>query len=241
MNWFLDLLVPKFCVGCQKEGTYLCKKCARQILTVEIQTCPDCGRITEGCRYCQSCRRKYIVKIKKGKKTVAVNTLFLNGILTAVYYKEGPTKELIHNFKYNSVLELKIIFGKMLAETLKRNWLKESQSLITFVPLHPRRLAIRGYNQAEILALEAAQRLKIPCYNLLRKVKHTKRQVGLIGTRRRKNLEGVFRVRQDKGLKGKTIILVDDITTTGATLNECAKVLKAAGAQEVWGLVIAKG
>lgn len=76
--------------------------------------------------------------------------------------------------------------------------------------------------------------------NLLEKKKNTKRQVELKGRERRKNLEGVFAFK-DGDLKGKTIIIVDDVTTTGATLNECAKVLKKAGAKEVWGLVVARG
>jgi ComF family protein len=221
-NLLLDLVLPKFCIGCNKEGTYLCIKCKKEILLVSAQICPECRRLSDGGRYHPECRKD----------------ISLQGIIVSAYYKEGPTKELIHNFKYNSVTELKGCLGKMISKAGK----DIQADLITFTPLHPRRLAQRGYNQAEILALEASRRLKIPCLDLLRKITHTKRQVGLRGTQRRKNLEGVFRIKnQELSIKNKKIVIVDDITTTGTTLNECAKVLKEAGAKEVWGLVISRG
>lgn len=227
LNKLLDLLLPKFCIGCNKEGTYLCSKCKKEILAVTAQICPKCQRLSDQGEYHRGCREG----------------IFLSGIIVSSYYKEGPTKELIHNFKYNSVLELKIPLGKMLSDAITNNLLllTYNDCLLTFSPLHPRRLAQRGYNQAEILALEAARRLKIPCLDLLRKITHTKRQVGLRGAQRRKNLSGVFQLKPGIDVKDKKIIIIDDITTTGTTLNECAKVLKDAGAKEVWGLVVARG
>jgi len=222
-NRIFDLFFPKFCVGCQIEGTWLCDECFQKIVFVSSQVCPQCGRLSLQGRYCTSCR--------KGKS--------IRGIICAAHYNGGPTKELIHNLKYNSVTEIVLILGKVMAKALQKN-VPKKDILITFAPLHRRRLAQRGFNQAELLAKNISKTNKIPMKNLLEKKKNTKRQVELKGRERRKNLEGVFAFK-DGDLKGKTIIIVDDVTTTGATLNECAKVLKKAGAKEVWGLVVARG
>ncbi len=226
----LNTIFPKFCVGCGIEGTWLCRNCQKEILPVEMQVCPQCNRINSGGRYCQHCR--------KGK--------ILKGIIAASYYEEGPIREIIHNFKYNSVTELKDILVKLLFDVYKKAALPIE--IITYAPMHPLRQAKRGYNQAEILAMTLAKKIKIPCEKLLIKAKKTKRQVELTGKKRRENLKGVFKVASPwlvglgpKSIKNKNILIVDDITTTGATLNECAYVLKNAGATGVWGLVVARG
>lgn len=224
-DFFLDFLFPKFCVDCQVEGTFLCEDCSKNILPVITQVCPECGRISKNGKYCKNC--------EKNKK--------ISGILVACYYEEGPIREIIHNFKYNSATELSKILSKLMSETLKENKIKID--LITFVPLHFRRLASRGYNQSEILAKEIGTSCKLQVSKLLVKTKKTKRQVELIGTKRKKNLNKVFKVEKSKvhKVENKNILLIDDISTTGATLNECAAVLKAAGAKKVWGLVVARG
>jgi ComF family protein len=113
--------------------------------------------------------------------------------------------------------------------------------IISFVPLHFRRKAMRGYNQSEILARLIGQKTGLKVLDLLKKAKSTTRQAELSGTKRRKNLENAFRVKKGIDIKNKKIIIVDDVMTTGSTLEECARVLKTAGAKEVWGLVIARG
>lgn len=256
INNILDLLFPKFCVGCGLEGVWLCKDCKENILPVLMQTCPDCGKVRSFGRYCTDCRAKYIIKIKNPdkkskKKYLYEQTLFLNGIITSAYYEEGAIREVIHNFKYNGVTELADDLNNLLINTYKQINLKID--LVTFAPLHSKRLASRGYNQAEILAQKLSDKINIPLENLLRKTKSTKRQVELTGKKRRKNLKGVFKMTRQHhpdrsggiykkySIRNKRILIIDDITTTGSTLNECAKVLKENGAKEVWGLVVARG
>jgi len=222
MKRILEYLFPKFCVSCKIEGVYLCKNCAEDILEVKSQTCPKCGRLSDSGRYCLKCR--------KGK--------FLKGIICATYFEEGPIKEIIHNFKYNSLQEFSKILGLKMADSGIEFTCFD---YITFVPLHRKRLAQRGYNQAQLLSEEIAKIKHIKCENLLIKVKHTKRQVGLIGSKRRRNLESAFRINKEIEIENKKIIIVDDISTTGTTLNECARVLREAGAKEIWGLVVARG
>ena len=244
-KFLLDLFFPSFCVGCGDEGSLICLKCQKQIITVQTPICPECNKLSEEGRYCQRC----------GKDKA------LEGIMVAAYYEEGPVKEMIHNFKYNHALELKKVLSNLLVLAYRchcdppaggeaiyhrspRPLARDDNIIVTFTPLHRRRLAERGFNQAEILAEETSKKLKLPCYDTLIKTRSTKRQVGLTGDARRQNLAGVYKVNKVckvESLRGKKILIVDDITTTGTTLNECAKVLKAKGAKEIWGLVVARG
>jgi len=280
-NNFFEYLFPKFCVGCGMEGVWLCQNCEEKILPVVTQVCPDCGRISEFGTYCELCRYDITFKKVKGKKkpVKVLKRKPLQGIITAAYYEEGPIREIIHHFKYNSVTELADVLVRLMCNTLKechcddrllhlsevRNDKEKDRhceersdaaiyfDIVTFAPLHYRRLAERGYNQAEILAQGIGKVIKParPVGGLLVKKKKTQRQVVLKGSKRRKNLKGVFKLtkslrpaitgKQSIVLKNKNILIIDDISTTGATLNECAKVLKEAGAKKVWGMVVARG
>jgi ComF family protein len=112
--------------------------------------------------------------------------------------------------------------------------------LIVYAPISRRRRNERGYNQAKLLAQELSQQYGKPVINALIKKRHTKTQVGLRRIDRLDNLSGAFEVKNGLELKGKKILLIDDVLTTGATLDECAKVLKSAGARQVWGAVLAR-
>ena len=112
---------------------------------------------------------------------------------------------------------------------------------ITWVPLSARRLRQRGYDQARLLAGEIAAEAGLPCEALLEKVRNTPAQSGMGGREaRRKNAAGAYRVREDAVIKGKRVVLVDDIVTTGETLRECARMLKAAGAKSVTAVTAAR-
>jgi competence protein ComFC len=111
---------------------------------------------------------------------------------------------------------------------------------ISFVPLSKKRLIRRGYNQSQIIASELSRLTKADLYQDLVKIKETKTQVGLTRKERIKNLEGAFALKNERKLAGKRVVLIDDVITTGATLDQCASVLKKAGAREVWGLTVAK-
>ncbi len=223
----LDLVFPKYCFGCQKEGEWLCFSCRKNILPISTQTCPNCKKISKAGRYCSRCRRK----------------TYLSGVIVACYFEEGPIKELIHNFKYNHILELQMVLGDLLVDSLVEN--RDSLGrdfLITAVPMHYLRRARRGYNQSELLATYVADALKIPKnFQILKKIRKTRPQVQFSGKKRRENLKNSFKICKNADVLGKTFVVVDDVTTTGATLNECARILKVAGARKVWGLVVAKG
>lgn len=242
-NFFLDLLFPKFCLGCGEGENWLCRECQQKVVLVKTQVCPDCERINRGGEYCPRCRFDEVkIKVSGQKKPKKIKRRKpLQGIIVASYFEEGPIRELVHNFKYNHILEAGEILADLMALSISENLVLDERYVVTSAPLHWIRYARRGYNQAEALGQNVAQKLGLPFYPLLIKKRGTKRQVDLKGKERRENLKNAFALRVKNSLRGKTIIIIDDIATTGATLQECAKVLKSAGAKQVWGLVAARG
>jgi len=179
---------------------------------------------------------------------------YLDGVIVATGYENKLVQKLIKTFKYRFVRDLSeplsnlliVFLGKLLNDS---NRLARSKSLpkildyfdyniIIPVPLHKRRLAWRGFNQAELLAEKIADYFNLEIAELKR-IKNNKPQVKLSKKFRKENVKGCF-AWNGKDLQNKNIILVDDIMTTGSTLSECARILKRNGAGEVWGLVVAK-
>ncbi len=118
----------------------------------------------------------------------------------------------------------------------------ETKSVFVPIPLHGSKLKSRGYNHAQILAEELAKRFQLPMANLLTRTRKTQSQFGLNREERKENIAGAFAFISDKQqiIRDRYIFLVDDIVTTGATLNEAVKILKKAGVQKVWGVALAK-
>ena len=229
-NFTLDLLFPKFCLGCQREGFYLCQDCRSLLEILEFDYClceKDPITTTHGkCRRCQD------------KK--------LSGLYFAFSYKNKIAQSLIKNFKYPP-------YVKDLAETLSsiliEHFIKTrnntdqiwENSILIPVPLYKKKLRERGYNQSEELAKELAKILKIPVLSdVLLKIKKTDSQMELKKDDREKNLLGAFETKNPEKIQGKKIFLVDDVYTTGATMQECALALRRSGAKSVWGVAIAR-
>jgi ComF family protein len=158
----------------------------------------------------------------------------------AVGYYEGPFREAIHRWKYEEKSFLTSFFGEKLTEGFRRYWDPDSIDLLIPVPLHPKRLRGRGFNQALLLVKELSRRTRIPySKRLLRKRIPTPPQVNLSGKEREKGVRGSFQIQREEEIGGKSILLVDDVYTTGATVNECSKVLLKAGAERVDVLTLA--
>lgn len=147
----------------------------------------------------------------------------------------------IHQCKYGRKSHLAETLGPLLA-TFSRTWLNHLNSpLIMPIPLHPVRLRERGFNQSLLLARFVMSALDAELdFLTLRRIRYTQPQTGLKRDERRKNVRRAFGVVDGEALEGRSIILVDDVATTGNTLNECARVLKRAGAKRVFGLVLAR-
>lgn len=229
-NFLLDLLFPRFCISCGKEGEYVCQDCLCLIEILEYQYCPICQKRTMEGKTCKNCQRK----------------TKLNGLFIAVAYKNPLVKKLISQFKYKPYLkELCPILCSLIithfsfSSNNAFNILK--QEILVPVPLHRKRFKIRGFNQAEEIAKHLSAKLNLAFYNdVLIKIKSTPAQVGLSSEQREKNIKGTFICQKADKIKGGKILLVDDVYTTGATMEECAKILKQAGAREVWGIAVAR-
>jgi ComF family protein len=251
-NFLFDLFFPLECIGCQAPDTWLCPKCFRALPINNRSYCPACSKKNQHSNYCQKCSSDY----------------WLDGIWTASDYNNAVIAELIKKYKYNFAKNLNTLLGQLLIiyftqllesyhfrlgsdENIDINISKQistplpilwlSNTIVVSVPLHKKRLQWRGFNQAELIANIFCRHfgLKLKSSLLIRK-RYTKPQMRLKKEKRLKNLLSAF-AYNGENLKHRPVILIDDVATTGSTLNECAKVLKQNGASEVWGLVVAHG
>ena len=233
----LDTLFPIFCVSCRKEGEWICPECLGKIKIIDLQVCPYCEKIiTENGTICPRCKNSF-----SSKKTI----IPLDALLVSAKYKENELAKIIHLFKYSFARDLSIPLGKMMIRCFSKNSLSLPDIIIP-VPLHPRRLRWRDFNQSELLAQYLSQNLapglEIPLgTKILKRRRFTQPQMKIKNyTQRKENLKNAFAIINAKGVKNKTILLVDDVCTTGSTLLECAKILKQNGAHKVFGAVIAR-
>lgn len=222
----LDLLFPKFCVGCRRLGAYICKSCFEKIVFTQA-ACPICRRMALGGKTHPYCQTRY------GLDGLVCPTLF------------GPiTKNLIHQLKYRLVSDLTkriadLFFTSPTTREQLVSLLSENTVLVP-VPLHQKREKWRGFNQSQVIAGELSRRTGIKVVELLARLVNTRPQVELSGKNRMKNVAGVFAIKDGIGLKDQTYLLVDDLLTTGSTMGECAKVLKKAGARRVWAVAVVR-
>jgi ComF family protein len=152
-------------------------------------------------------------------------------------FYENELRKLIHLFKYGRIQTLSAPLGRLLTRALPR---EQSFDVIVPMPLHWRKRWQRGFNQAELLAREIGRRTQTPVRSALRRVRSTASQAGLTSAKRRENVSGAFQGKKRKGLEGLSVLLVDDVMTTGATAASCARALKRAGARQVTLLTLAR-
>lgn len=218
----LDLLFPLNCIGCGHEGELICTSCQQSLSWIRPPLCSKCGIVTDGDDVCSVCRQHPPV-------ADGIRSLFIF---------EGIIRDAVHQLKYKRLKAMSVPLGRFLAEYLLSN--QVPADVLVPVPLHPKRLRERGYNQASLLAYEAGKRSNIPVSeNSIRRTKNTSSQAKTTSAQeRRANVRDAFICTQK--LNGKNVLLIDDVCTTGATLNACAVSLKEAGADSVWGLTIAR-
>lgn len=208
---FLDLLFPPRCIGCRQVGAWLCAGCLKQIPRVEPPFCTRCGDAVVADGLCRRCR---------------TSPLQIECIRSVVHF-EGVLREAVHQLKYDGRTVLAGPLGGLMAAY----WMQHPMpvDVVVPVPLHTARLRERGYNQAALLARELARRvgLAVDGQTLIRQ-RATAPQVELNARQRRENVREAFHCVGD-GLAGKQVLLVDDVCTTGATLEACAVALHDEG------------
>ncbi len=227
----LNLIYPLQCFICGspipvEKGGYVCDKCKESFVFLKgEEICQICGK-PQVSSLCWDCRQ---------------NVYSFDRARSVALY-EGNWREMIHLFKYRNFPYLSSFFAPYLEEALSFHPFLKDVDLIIPVPLHWKEKWRRGYNQSLLLARQISRITGIEVReDLLFKKRNTPSQVSLSAEERRRNVKGVFSVRRGRELKGRRVLLVDDVFTTGATVNECAKVLKERGVEKVFVLTLARG
>jgi len=219
----LDLLFPQWCVGCGKEGEFICSACHRSLPRIMPPLCPRCGKPQSSgilCPGCVSWRAE------------------IDGIRSPFRF-DGVMRHAIHQLKYRNLRALAQSMAGLMQDYLVAY--PVSGELMVPVPLHQKRLRERGYNQSSLLAKELGKLINLPVVDdcLIRRRQAPPQARAATVEERRSNVVDAFSCR-DRRLQDKQVLLIDDVSTSGATLDACATVLKANGATSVWGLVLAR-
>lgn len=229
----LSLLYPPHCTVCRGEtaaGQHVCAACAELARKIEAPFCQQCSQpfsgAIEGSFRCSNC---------------ADRTLHFD-CAVARYRSTGIVRELIHRFKYERTFYLRHPLAQWMSEALDDERIRAQRcDYLVPVPLHSARQREREFNQAEELAQLIAARAGAPVLRCLRRVRYTTTQTRLDREARMQNLRDAFRVRHTSRVSQSHLILVDDVFTTGSTVEECARVLKQAGAASVRVITVARG
>lgn len=222
-NFFLDALFPPLCVNCHaplsSQQEFLCDSCTAHIIINDGYYCPVChARLPQKNLSCH--RAPYVLAAASG-------------------FQE-PLPALIHALKYNRIPRIAHTLTALILMYFSRLNFYLDDYMISSIPLHPKKFRQRGFNQSELIAsLLASYYDTSPCDILIR-TKHTSSQTSLSREARTKNVEGCFSIINAEKIQGKNIILVDDVSTSGATLHQASLVLKQNGAKHIIGLVVAK-
>ena len=215
----IDLFFPKICVGCGREGQYICLNCQRKLVR-PAGICPMCCKPSLDGWTHPRCRTRY----------------GMERLLVGLPYR-GVVQECLKKVKYKSAWDI-MEFLYQLCE-----FPPVHGANVTAVPMWIGKERGRGFNQAEMIAKMMGEDYKVPYLVMLTRTRDTKAMFGLTRKERQKNIEGAFAISKQlatNGIRQNRVILVDDVWTTGSTMRECARVLKRVGAKEVWGVVIAR-
>jgi len=226
----LDIIFPKNCLSCQKEGSYLCQPCFDKIPVNSSTPCYICQKRSPDGRLCPACRKNHPAE--------------LTGLLIASDWNNMLVRQIIYECKYRFVKELAIPMAKIMTKFIVKNWeLRIKNSVLIPIPLHKRRLSWRGFNQAELIAVQISKLNDIPILNnVIRRSRHTPPQMEIKNkVSRTDNVRDAFSVDRKSDITNKIVILVDDVCTTGSTFNECAAALWTLRPKEIWGLALARG
>jgi len=199
----------------KKDNCYICDRC---YLGIERQTPP----------FCQKCGRglAQLKSIQKGICATCSNRQYYFQRALSVARYEGVIKNLIHKFKYNHKLQYTAIFRVLFKEFLDAFKVLDDIDLIIPIPLHPTRLREREYNQAQVLASLVSEIINKPVEsNILIRLRNTKPQIDLDEKTRIKNISGCFAIKHSGCIRSKSLLLIDDVFTTGTTLSEAAKAI----------------
>jgi ComF family protein len=219
----LDLLFPQWCLGCGREGELICPSCRSTLPKIVPPICPLCGIPQSSGMLCPSC-----ISWQQA----------IDGIRSPFRF-EAVIRQAIHQLKYSNLRAITGALAELLSDYLTVQ--PVPGEVLIPVPLHRKRLRERGYNQSQLLAMELGRLVKLPVVaDCLTRQRHSPPQARTASVSQRwSNVAAAF-ICRDHRLKAKQVIIIDDVTTSGATLDACAAALKTAGASSVWGLTLAR-
>ncbi|MBT9160725.1 MAG: hypothetical protein DDT26_02021 [Dehalococcoidia bacterium] len=218
----LDLIFPRRCIGCGAEGELLCLSCLNLFPRLTPPYCQCCAVPFSGGRLCPNC-------LKSPPAIDGIRSVFLH---------RGLARDAVRHLKYRNLKALARSLAELMAEYLVSNPLPAD--IMVAVPLHSKRVRQRGYNQSDLLAEELSRLINLPTASgSFVRLRNTPSQVSLGAEARHSNVQGAFHCKNPV-YQGKGVLLVDDVCTTGATLNACAVALKGAGAASVWALTLSR-
>jgi ComF family protein len=234
MQGFLDMVYPRSCMGCGKASPetfrYICWDCWSDASRIEPPFCRRCGDPVAGTIEhdftCYAC---------------SAETPWFDAARSAARY-DGVVGEALRQLKYGKALWMACDLAELMLGCLKAEFAGLTFDFVVPVPLYPVRRRERGYNQSAILAAELARRIRCPTASrVLRRIHPTASQTNLTAAQRLSNVQNAFQHGRRNRLAGRRVLLVDDVMTTGATVNACARALKRGGAQSVHVLTVARG
>ena len=223
----MDYVFPRECFGCGREGEWLCSACFDSVKFFQTAPCFLCNRESFFGGACPECQ----------------TATGIDEIIVATTYEKSVAGKIVEQYKYNFLESAGEILVRLLVKQICQQGaaMRFAGATLMPIPLHPRRLAERGYNQAAAIAAGLAQRFGCQVdENLLKRIKYTRQQAKLDRAERRQNIKEAFAVNCS-GLMPETVVLVDDVLTTGATFAEAACVLKSAGVKRVVCVAVCHG
>ena len=220
INGLLGLIFPVNCTACGDESSWLCENCFKKLPLTRFDICVICHKATVENNLCSNCQKN----------------LGLDGVVTLYGYDLEPIRSIIKLSKYSKQHDaVRFISENNRLEAWLR--LPKGRWHLAPIPLHPKKLKKRGYNQAEIIAKALSQK-DHPVVNILSRVKETKDQASLSHEKREANVTGCFEVKKNIP---EDVIMIDDVITTGSTLKEASIALRNAGAKRIWAITLAHG
>ncbi|MDD5312168.1 MAG: ComF family protein [Dehalococcoidia bacterium] len=217
-----DFFFPRQCIGCGKVGDFICDQCSKKLPRLLPPICQKCGKPESSGIYCQACWKKQ------------------DGIdaIRSVFIFNGMIRTAVHELKYRNLRAIAAPLAGHMADYANENII--SGDIVVPVPLHIKRLRQRGYNQSELLAIEFAGIVKLPISNCLSRTRDSQPQVRTSNANmRRENVKNAFSCA-NKEIIDRHVILIDDVCTSGATLEACTVALKQAGVKNVVGFTLAR-
>ena len=226
----LDALFPKFCLRCNQPGVYWCAACLQATVLTPRQLCIGCGA---GSLFGETCKR--------GRQST-----HLHGMIAALEYEQPAVRRALWALKFHGVAELHESLARLLIAQLEQTLPSSlgAFAAVVPIPLHRRRLRERGFNQAELLATRVGQHFGWPVVtDVLVRTRYTQPQSGVANpAERARNLAGAFVAHTAAvSIVPGRVLLIDDVSTTGATFMQAAIALRAAGVQEIWAAAVARG